>query len=375
MDIELRPVELLVFQATPFCNLDCQYCYLPNRNDRSKITIETITAACKRIVQHNLVSPRLDVVWHQGEPLVLPTKFYDAALAAIAEELGHQRAQHAIQTNATLIDDGWIDFFKRWNITVSVSVDGPPHFHDRQRRTRSQTQTSGSVLAGVHRLKQAGLELNIICVLTSETIWKARELFYFFESIGTDQIGFNIDEIEGANTRSSHSNGDPLPAFRQFFREYFELVIKNGSRQKVRELDRGIGYVLNQNMDGNLETQPIRSLTITHNGDVGLFSSEMAGFRHPRFGRLVFGNVHDIHTFDKLRKDDRFGEVLKSVQRGIALCAETCGYFTICKGGSPPSKLGEHGTFEVAQTVSCQFRRQAVADATTELLEAHLSFS
>ena len=30
-----RPViETIVVQPTPFCNIDCSYCYLPNRNDR-----------------------------------------------------------------------------------------------------------------------------------------------------------------------------------------------------------------------------------------------------------------------------------------------------------------------------------------------------
>jgi hypothetical protein len=30
-------VRLLVMQPTPFCNLDCTYCYLPHRDDKRRL--------------------------------------------------------------------------------------------------------------------------------------------------------------------------------------------------------------------------------------------------------------------------------------------------------------------------------------------------
>ena len=33
------PVRLLVVQPTPYCNLDCDYCYLPDRGDRSQLSL------------------------------------------------------------------------------------------------------------------------------------------------------------------------------------------------------------------------------------------------------------------------------------------------------------------------------------------------
>ncbi|HVM77726.1 MAG TPA: hypothetical protein VMU06_01825 [Stellaceae bacterium] len=35
-------IRLLVVQPTPFCNIDCRYCYLPERNSKSVVAPETL---------------------------------------------------------------------------------------------------------------------------------------------------------------------------------------------------------------------------------------------------------------------------------------------------------------------------------------------
>ena len=66
------PVQLLVLQPTPFCNLDCSYCYLPDRNSKARMDWATLELAVKRVLASRYVDETLSVVWHSGEPLVLP---------------------------------------------------------------------------------------------------------------------------------------------------------------------------------------------------------------------------------------------------------------------------------------------------------------
>jgi uncharacterized protein len=367
-EVRLSPVELLIFQGTPFCNIDCTYCYLPDRTNRSRISLETIATTCKHLARDGLVSKNPEVLWHAGEPLALPVDFYERAFATIEGELGVPGVKHQVQTNATLINDRWIDLFKKWHVAVGVSLDGPPHIHDRHRVTRSRGPTSQRALAGIAKLKQAGLKLRIICVLTRDSIDKPEELFAFFESIGVDGIGFNIDEAEGPHLHSSHDGGDTAQTFRLFLRRYFEMVVANNSKQNVRELNRGLGSVFRRHAEASDETVPIRVLTVGHNGDFGTFSPELFGLHHPEFGPLVFGNVADPRAFQNLTRDIRFLEILKSIRRGIDACARSCSYYEVCKGGLPSNKLGEHGTFEATETIACRFKRQAVTDAVVELL-------
>ena len=50
----IGPLELLVLQATPFCNLDCSYCYLPDRNDRSRMDMQVVEKAVERVIEAKL---------------------------------------------------------------------------------------------------------------------------------------------------------------------------------------------------------------------------------------------------------------------------------------------------------------------------------
>ena len=64
--------ELLVLQPTPFCNINCTYCYLPARTDRRRMSAAVLDATFRGVLQSRFVRNELTVVWHAGEPLALP---------------------------------------------------------------------------------------------------------------------------------------------------------------------------------------------------------------------------------------------------------------------------------------------------------------
>src|SRR5262249_33497154 len=125
------PLELLVIQPTPFCNLDCSYCYLPDRKNTSKITLATLEKTFDWVFSSGLVRAPFTLLWHAGEPMVLPASFYEQATELLERQnnSGFEVVQ-SFQTNATLLDVDWCDFIKRHNVHVGVSVDGPAFLHD-----------------------------------------------------------------------------------------------------------------------------------------------------------------------------------------------------------------------------------------------------
>src|SRR3954452_5835015 len=119
------PLELLVVQPTPFCNINCSYCYLPDRQNTKKIPLETLEQTFAWVFSSGLVREPFTLLWHAGEPLVVPIAFYESAAALLGRYNNPVvEIHHAIQTNATLIDDDWCRFFVRHDVNPGVSVDG-----------------------------------------------------------------------------------------------------------------------------------------------------------------------------------------------------------------------------------------------------------
>ena len=133
--------EMLILQPTPFCNIDCSYCYLPARNDRSRMSHQVLENVFAKLLNSDLVGDCLAVVWHAGEPLTVPPDWYESAMAlARAHARPGFLITHAFQSNGMLVDAKWVAFFQRTRAGISLSIDGPKWLHDRTRRTRARTR-------------------------------------------------------------------------------------------------------------------------------------------------------------------------------------------------------------------------------------------
>src|SRR3954465_10211853 len=105
------PEQLIVIQPTPFCNVRCRYCYLPDRDSHVKMSDGVLQAILESIEHSDLVSERPVIVWHAGEPLTAGKAFFRHALEAtrqVSLRCG-KVISHRVQTNGMLLDDSWLD--------------------------------------------------------------------------------------------------------------------------------------------------------------------------------------------------------------------------------------------------------------------------
>src|SRR3974377_1564749 len=56
-------IELLVIQPTPFCNIDCRYCYLPERNSKAVVARQTLHNLFSQVFASGWIGDCLSVVW------------------------------------------------------------------------------------------------------------------------------------------------------------------------------------------------------------------------------------------------------------------------------------------------------------------------
>ena len=129
---------------------------------------ETLSNLFSQVFASGWVRDCLSVVWHAGEPMVLPIEFYRDAFRTIdALKPAELPVAHSFQTNGTLIDEAWCDFFAEEHVNVGVSIDGPKRLHDRNRLTRSGRGTFDKTIAGIRLLRRHGVPFHVISVLST----------------------------------------------------------------------------------------------------------------------------------------------------------------------------------------------------------------
>ncbi|MEA2885371.1 MAG: uncharacterized protein QOH32_4646, partial [Bradyrhizobium sp.] len=368
-------VEMLVLQPTPFCNINCSYCYLPDRAVTARMSQKTVKRTFESLIAGEFLSNNLTVLWHAGEPLVLGIGYYERALSIIEDLIpAGLSVTHNFQTNGTLIDDDWARFFLNSNVSLGLSIDGPRRLHDRNRRTRGDRGTFDKVMRGVRILNERQVPFHVITVLTRESLRSARELFDFYLEIGAGNIGFNIEEIEGGHVSSSLQTNDVDAEMRRFFEEFCDLCQSDPARLKVREFDGVLHAIINPESAayGNPLTEPLRMVSVGVNGDLSTFSPELLGYASGRHGSFVFGNIHHNEIADIL-DNPRYRLVNAEIQRGLEKCQSCCEYFELCRGGAPVNKYFENGTFDSTETMFCRLTKKAVVDVVLQRLEETLA--
>ena len=166
----LRPSMVLVMKATRLCNLRCTYCHSWKEGPNQIMGFEVL-AKTTRDVLRRLDVKRVNFVWHGGEVTLLPIGFFKKALwlQRMFKSEG-QVLTNAIQTNATRLNDEWINFFASVNFEVGVSIDGPPEIHDRRRKTVAGRPTWDQVCAGIARLQRANLPFGVLVVVDRQVV-------------------------------------------------------------------------------------------------------------------------------------------------------------------------------------------------------------
>ena len=375
--------RLLILQPTPFCNIDCDYCYLPHRDSTERMSLATMRRAAERLIEADLVGTQLTVVWHAGEPLTLPVQYYEAAIATLHDVLGARcELSHSIQTNATLIDDTWCELIERHHIRIGVSVDGPADLHDAHRRTRNGRGTHARVLRGMACLREHGIGFHAIAVVTPATFTQADAFFDFFEAQGVAEVGCNFDEAEGAHPRSSLAGHEAAHA--EFIARLLARSRASGARTRVRELAMALHLIAEplpvvewraHRWPENVQTLPFALVNVAHNGDFSSFSPELLGQPSPEFGDFIFGNVERDGFFDAAKTNVPFGRAWSAIARGIRACESSCAHFGYCGGGAPANKFYENGDLSSTETLYCRTVLKRPFDAVLAQLERDAPYS
>jgi uncharacterized protein len=324
------------------------------------------------VFSSGLVREPFTLLWHAGEPLVVPRTFYGTAIALLERYNDPQVAiHHAVQTNATLIDDDWCRFFIEHEVHPGVSVDGPAFLHDRHRRTRSGNGTLDRVLRGIRLLQEHGVPFYVISVLTAESLLYPDELFDFYREHEIATVAFNVEEIEGPNTTSSLLGVEMRVRFRRFFERFLDLALAADPPLAVREFDTSARALCGDRFGPGSRTQenkPWAIVNVDCEGNLSTYSPELLGISSPRHGTFALGNVAS-DSLESIVALERFRTLEAEIRTGVERCQQECPYFAFCGGGAPANKFFETGSFATTETMFCRLHKQVCLDVTLSRLE------
>jgi uncharacterized protein len=373
----IGPLSLLVVQATPYCNLDCDYCYLPDRHDRRRLEPALLDPILDTVLASPFVEDSFTLLWHAGEPLMVPPAFYDEAsrrIAAALERHGRSDLQiaQAIQTNATVIDGRWCECFLRHGIQVGVSLDGPAALHDAHRRTRTGLGSHAATMRGIAQLQRHGIPFEVITVLTAASLDDPDGLFHFFVDHGIRDVGFNMEETEGANRLSSLDQPGLEARWRAFLERFWELCATHPGALRLREFEALCGQVVgNARMDHTDMNRPYVILSVDVEGRFSTFDPELLGVRTERYGDFVLGQV-GRDSLESALNTPAFQQIAAEMAAGVEECRHSCDHFALCGGGAGSNKYWEKGTLACSETQACRWRVKVVADVVLSGLERSL---
>ncbi|MGQ9813484.1 MAG: radical SAM protein [Dissulfurimicrobium sp.] len=225
-----RSPRYLVLLLTTACNLDCAYCYREDHGPFQRMPREIaenslhLAASSGRSFHVQLAG---------GEPTLEPGLI--EWVASFVRKKGWP-ATLGIQTNGTILDTSLTRLFKRYDIQVGVSLDGPPDIHEKLRGN------AGSTFRGLKLLSDQEVPFRVTTVVTGQNTAVMGKLMLLLGAFVTAEgLGLDLLVRKGHVLKSDFVSHASPQALRSGLRDLVQAlgwINKNRSHPiRLRELE------------------------------------------------------------------------------------------------------------------------------------------
>lgn len=334
-----------IIKVTTACNMGCKYCYYRHNSiHSSKNKMDGEIA--KRIIDNSLNKndKHASFIWHGGEPLLIGIDFFKEVIQYQSEALKKKSAdfqiENCIQTNALLLNEDWIKFFKENNFRIGISVDG---FYEIQSKNRcTSIDHYGRIINNIKLMKHYNLDFSVLTVVTNETLGKEAELFDFFAETGITSFGFlpmNYGNLTDCIKPDDYGN-----FLCNFFDIWLSKQIENIS---IRDFDDFIRWHLGKKAIQCTHCDICHQyFTVIPNGD--LYPCDCFGQK----SNLKIGTIFDEveTTLENNRKIYTGAEVIPNE-------CQTCKFLGLCRGGCKYFRFIKDSTFKEKQYYCSSYKK------------------
>ncbi|MEU1183526.1 FxsB family cyclophane-forming radical SAM/SPASM peptide maturase [Streptomyces sp. NPDC005820] len=338
------PFRTYVLKSANRCNIDCDYCYVFHAPDQAwrrlpaRMGVEVARAAGERIREHAIAHglPTVDVVLHGGEPLLAGRRHTHALLTALREEIrtaAGPEVRFEVQTNGTLLTEGWLDLFEEFDVRVGVSLDGPPHANDRHRLTRTSRSTAAAAERGIRLLRtRPHLFAGLLAVV---------DLAFDPEEVHDHLAAFQPPLIDFGLPHATHDappprNDPSLPEYGIWLSGVYDAwLARPGYRHGIRVLEDIAA--LSVGVRGSVESlglAPPTTVVIESDGSIeGVDTLRSVEEGASWLGLDVFGSTLDEAARHPKLRHRRLGK------DALAEQCRSCALVEVCGGGYLPHRF------------------------------------
>jgi len=196
MAMASRPYQIFAKPIGSFCNLRCDYCYYLKKQNLypGETPFRMPDDILEEYIRQHIETcpePVIRFAWHGGEPTLLGLDYFHRVIELQRKyQPSHRQILNGIQTNGTLLDEGWCRFLAAEGFGVGLSLDGPQEMHDSHRLTRGGQPTHSQAMRGYELLRKHRIPCDILCVVHTQNAHHPREVYRFFKHIKAAHIGF-----------------------------------------------------------------------------------------------------------------------------------------------------------------------------------------
>lgn len=330
---------LLIKPASGACDLRCRYCFyadeMENRTHavRHMMTADDAEIIIKKALKHvhSLPSRRmrtLSLGFQGGEPMLAGLDFFRSVTASVARlNTDHIPVSYFLQTNGTHITAEWADFLAKNHFLVGISLDGTAEFHDKNRIRPDGGGTHSSVLRATRILREAGVEFNILTVVTGENARSPQKIYNYYQKQGFlwQQYIPCIAPLNGGNTAYALTD----QRYGEFLCRLFDLWYADitSGRQAIynREFENWVGIIAGIEPE-DCGMRGICSQQYLIESDGNVYPCDFYALDEYLLGNLITDDFEDID-----RKREEIGFIPGSTR--LADECHECKWLSLCRGG------------------------------------------
>ena len=351
----MPPLSILIKPASSACNLRCAYCFYADEASARAVPNYGLMA---QTVSHALIEKAagaaegsITFLFQGGEPTLAGLDFYRDFTAYVKRTVpGDLAVQYAIQTNGILLDEGWCRFFQENRFLVGLSLDGTRACHDRFRRDGAGKGTYDRVIKAARLLERAGVEYNVLTVVTG---YLARHIQSVFSALCGGGFRFQqyipcLDPLEEERGGQGYSLSPGQ--YEEFLKTLFDLWFRElelGRYWSIRYFDNLV-WMLKGHAPEQCSMRGCCGLQYLVEADGSVYPCDFYGLDQYRLGNILANSWVEL---------DRARETLGFVETSLRVPEEckNCQWYPLCRNGCRRDRL------ETAEGLSRNYYCQAYA--------------